>query len=63
MRAQIGLRRGEKIVARVEDGAVILEPVDAAIRRAQALVAQYVPKNVDLVQELIDERRQAAMDE
>jgi antitoxin PrlF len=60
MRSELGWQSGGKLVARLVDGAVILEPVDAAIRRAQALVRQYVPKNAGLVDELITERHAAA---
>ncbi len=60
MRAELGWQTGGKLVARLADGAVILEPVDAAIRRAQALVRRYVPENAGLVEELMLERRAAA---
>jgi antitoxin PrlF len=60
MRAQIGLSEGGKVVARIKDGAVILEPIEAAIQRAQRMVRKYVPAGTPLVAELIDERREAA---
>jgi AbrB family looped-hinge helix DNA binding protein len=60
MRAALGLEAGGKLVARLVDGAIVLEPVGAAIARAQAMVARYVPANVSLVDELIAERRAAA---
>jgi AbrB family looped-hinge helix DNA binding protein len=60
MRAELGWQSGGKLVARLEDGAVILEPLDAAVRRAQAMVRQYVPQDAGLVDELISERRAAA---
>ena len=60
MRAQLGLQGGGKLVARLVDGAVVLEPVDAAVRRAQAMVAKYVPDGAGLVDELIADRRAAA---
>jgi AbrB family looped-hinge helix DNA binding protein len=60
MRAALGLRDGGKLVARLVDGAIILEPVDAAIRRAQAMVARYASGSPSLVDELIAERRAAA---
>ncbi len=63
MRAELGWQGGARILARLVDGAIILEPVDAAIRRAQALVSQYVPAGVSLADELITERRAAALDE
>ena len=63
MRAELGWQSGGKLLARLVDGTVVLEPVDAAIRRAQALVGRYVPENSDLVGELISERHAAAESE
>jgi len=60
MRKAMGLSRGGRVSARLSDGAVILESHAAAIRRAQALVARYVPGEVDLVAELIADRRAEA---
>ena len=60
MRAELGWRSGSKLLARLVDGTVILEPIDVAIQRAQALVSQYVPKGSGLVEELISERHAAA---
>jgi AbrB family looped-hinge helix DNA binding protein len=60
MRAALGLEAGGKLVARLVDGAILLEPVGAAIARAQAMVARYVPANVSLADELIAERHAAA---
>jgi antitoxin PrlF len=44
----------------VVDGAIVLEPLDAVIRRAQAAVARYVPQASGLVEELMAERRAEA---
>jgi AbrB family looped-hinge helix DNA binding protein len=63
MRAELGWQGGGKLLARLVDGTVVLEPVDAAIRRAQELVSQYMPKNAGLVDELISERHTAAENE
>ncbi|MEA2754876.1 MAG: antitoxin PrlF [Aliidongia sp.] len=60
MRAQMGLSEGGKVVARIENGAVILESIEAAIQRAQSMVRRYVPVGTPLVAELIDERHKAA---
>ena len=59
MRAELGVQQGDKLIARLMDGVLILEPIDAAIRRAQAMVAKYVPSGSPLVDELIAERRRA----
>jgi len=60
MRAEIGLQEGGQVVARLVDGAVVLEPVAVAVRRAQAMVRRYIPQGSDLVDELIADRRRAA---
>jgi antitoxin PrlF len=60
MRAALGLQDGGQVVARLVDGAVVLEPIETAIRRAQAMVRKYVPQGTDLVGELIAERHAAA---
>lgn len=60
VRSALGLSHGGDVVLKVEDGAVRIETLDDAIRRAQALVARYVPKDVSLVDDLIAERRTAA---
>lgn len=60
MRAEIGLQRGGKVLARIDNGAVVLEPIELAVRRARALVRRYVPEGVSLADELIGERHDAA---
>lgn len=60
MRAEIGLLRGGKVLARIDNGAVVLEPIELAVGRARALVRRYVPEGVSLANELIGERHDAA---
>ena len=60
MRAALGLGEGARIVARVVDGAIVLEPIEAAVRRAQAMVAPYIQEGASVVDDLIAERRAAA---
>ena len=60
MRAELGLHDGEKLIARVENGAVVLEPVSVAVKRIQALVAKYIPDSTGIIDELIAERRAEA---
>ncbi|WP_284944187.1 AbrB/MazE/SpoVT family DNA-binding domain-containing protein [Acidisoma cladoniae] len=60
MRAELGLQGGGSLVARLVDGTVVLEPLDAAIRRAQAMVRRCIPDGAGVVDELIAERRAAA---
>ena len=60
MRSELGLQDGSRLNARVVDGAVVLEPVEAAVRRAQAMVAKYIPQDISLSEELVAERHAAA---
>ncbi|HEY1261153.1 MAG TPA: AbrB/MazE/SpoVT family DNA-binding domain-containing protein [Stellaceae bacterium] len=60
-RAAAGLKPGDELlVEAVGEGELRLRTKEQAIREAQAIVARYVPKGRDLVQELIDERRAEA---
>lgn len=63
MRAKLGCPRGGKILARLVDNTIILEPINAAVQRAQDLVSQYIPQHAGLVEELIAERHLAAKSE
>lgn len=60
MRAKLGGQSGSKLLARLVDGTVVLEFIDVAIQRAQAMVREYVPRESGLVEELITERHEAA---
>ena len=60
IRSELGLRSGEKVVARICDGALVLEPVSVAIKRAQAFVQRRAGSGPSPVDELLAERRQAA---
>ena len=60
MRAALGIPDGGRVVARLVDGTVVLEPISIAIKRAQDYVRQFVPEGVSLADELIAERRAAA---
>lgn len=63
MRAQLGLQGGGKVLARLVDGTLVFEPIDVAVRRAQAMVARYVPSDAGLADELIAERHEAGLGE
>jgi bifunctional DNA-binding transcriptional regulator/antitoxin component of YhaV-PrlF toxin-antitoxin module len=63
LRRKIGLSQGGALVARIDNGALILEPLDQVIADIQREVARYVPPGVSLVDELIAERRAEATDE
>jgi AbrB family looped-hinge helix DNA binding protein len=58
--AELGVKNGGRLIARMVDGALVLEPIEVAVRRVQALVRQYVPDGAGIVDELIAERRAAA---
>ena len=60
IRTELGLRPGEKLVVRICDGALVLEPISAAIKRAQALIRRCAALSPSPVDELLSERRAAA---
>jgi antitoxin PrlF len=57
-RAAAGLKPGDELlIEAIGEGELRLRTPEQAIKEAQAMVARYLPKGRDLVQELIDERR------
>jgi AbrB family looped-hinge helix DNA binding protein len=60
IRDALGLKEGDVLFARLEGGEIKLLTPQAAMRRAQAIVRQFVPADVSLVDELIAERRREA---
>jgi AbrB family looped-hinge helix DNA binding protein len=63
LREALHLGVGDELLLRVEDGELRVIPQAEAIRRAQRLVAQYIPASVSLVDELIEERRAESVQE
>lgn len=59
-RERLGVKEGDVLFARVENGELNLLTPQAAMRRAQAIVRRFVPKDVSLVDELIEDRRREA---
>jgi AbrB family looped-hinge helix DNA binding protein len=60
-RAAAGLKPGDKLMIEpIGEGELRLRTRRQPIKEAQAIVARYLPKRRDLVQELIDERRDEA---
>ena len=59
-RKALGLRTGDEVMIRLEDGEIRIRSLDAGIRRAQQLVRRVVPADRSLVDELIEERRSEA---
>jgi bifunctional DNA-binding transcriptional regulator/antitoxin component of YhaV-PrlF toxin-antitoxin module len=53
----LGLKEGNSLIATIEDEEIRLMTIPAAIRKAQAIVRQYVPEGVSLVDELLEDRR------
>jgi antitoxin component of MazEF toxin-antitoxin module len=58
--AELGVQHGGKLLSRVENNTLILEPVNAAVRRAQEMVRRYMPDGKDIIAEMIAERRAEA---
>jgi AbrB family looped-hinge helix DNA binding protein len=59
-RQALGLSEGDQVMLTMDDEEVRIASRKTKIRAAQDLVAKYVPANVDLVDELIAERRREA---
>lgn len=56
-RDALGLAEGDTLIASIDDGELNLLTRRAAVRRAQAIVRQFVPEGTSLVDELIEDRR------
>ncbi|MDZ5647470.1 AbrB/MazE/SpoVT family DNA-binding domain-containing protein [Nitrospirillum sp. BR 11828] len=63
VRRAVGLEAGGKLLARVEDGRIVLETIEAAVARVQKLARRYGSPDRSLVDELIAERRAEAAHE
>jgi AbrB family looped-hinge helix DNA binding protein len=59
-RKELGVKVGDQVVVDLKNGDLRVRSLDAVIGRAQALVRQYVPDDVSLVDELIADRRAEA---
>lgn len=56
-RTALGLKGGDNLLLRLEDGTLRIVTPNQVIRSAQELVRQYVPEGRSLVEELFEERR------
>ncbi len=56
-RDALGLAEGDTLIASIVDGEFHLLTIEAAVRKAQAIVRQFVPEGVSLVDELLQDRR------
>ena len=59
-RKAMGLNPGDEVLLTLEDDELKLVSTRRAIARAQALIREYIPEGVSLVDELIKERREEA---
>lgn len=60
-RKAAGLKPGDELLIEpVGEGELRLSTREQAIRRAQAMIAPYLPRGRDLVQEFLDDRRTEA---
>ena len=62
-RKRLGIRVGDEVVLRIEEGELRITTLKRNIERAQRLVRKHVKRGVSLVDELIAERREAARNE
>ena len=60
LRRELGFKDGDAVILRVENGELRVSTVRAAFERVRRLVAKYVPPEVDLVEDLLEERRREA---
>jgi AbrB family looped-hinge helix DNA binding protein len=60
MRNALGMRIGDRVTMRVDDNEVRIYTFREASRKAHAILRQFIPDNVSLVDELIQERQREA---
>jgi len=63
VRRALGLRPGDELIMRVEEGELRLSTRRQALARARRMIRQYIPGDEDLTQSLIDDRRKEALRE
>lgn len=63
LRKALQIEAGDEIVLRLENGSLRLIPLHQAVSLAQEAVRKYAPKDVSLVDELIQARRAEARSE
>jgi AbrB family looped-hinge helix DNA binding protein len=62
-RDALAIKEGDTLLASVEDGALQLFTMTAAVRKAQAIVRQFIPEGINLVDELLEDRKREAEQE
>lgn len=63
IREAMGIKEGDRLVARFADGELKLMTKQLALQRAQEVVRKFVPPGVSLADELIADRRREAAEE
>lgn len=63
LRRELGLQTGTDVVLDIVNGALRIRTMDQVIKDAQAMMRQFVPEGVSLVDELIADRRLEALRE
>lgn len=63
IREAMGVKDGDRVVARFEDGELRLMSKQRALQRVRELMRKFVPPGVSLVDELIADRRREAAQE
>ncbi|NQT74526.1 MAG: AbrB/MazE/SpoVT family DNA-binding domain-containing protein [Chloroflexi bacterium] len=61
-RKELGINPGDDVLLTLEEGEIRLVTTRQAVERAQRLVRRYIPRDVSLSEELIQERREEAAD-
>ena len=59
-RKALGLKPGDDVLVRLQEGELRIVTLQQALTQAQALVRQYVPQGRSLVDEVIEDRRREA---
>jgi AbrB family looped-hinge helix DNA binding protein len=62
-RKRLGIHVGDEVVLQIEDDELRITTLKRNIERAQRIVRKHVKPGTSLVDELIEERRQAARNE
>jgi AbrB family looped-hinge helix DNA binding protein len=63
LREALGLKDGDTLIASIDQGELRFMTIQAAVRRAQTMLRQFVPEGVSLVDELIEDRRREVQQE
>ncbi len=62
-RKAMKLKEGDQLMARIVDGELCLMTPEMGIKRAQRMVRESIPPDVDLVEALLEMRREEVADE